>query len=181
MANSNLFSVNGKSDQVLLVSGQSIVGNGTGLFLFDEEGIQKIDGLPTAAVYPMGEKYLGRLLCSDAPPNSPAELLIYDEAGIERYARVSHLADAHDMFWDGESIVCIATGNNNLAIGNSITQVSRHYVDGKRLQDGMLNRVQAVLRAYDPCLSCSTHAVGEYAVDIRLIGADGAELDAVRN
>ena len=75
----------------------------------------------------------------------------------------------------------IATGNNNLAIGHSITQVSRHYVDGNRLQDGMLNRVQAVLRAYDPCLSCSTHAVGQYAVDIRLIGADGSELDAVRN
>ena len=75
----------------------------------------------------------------------------------------------------------IATGNNNLAIGHSITQVSRHYVDGNRLQDGMLNRVQAVLRAYDPCLSCSTHAVGQYAVDIRLVGADGLELDAVRN
>jgi NAD-reducing hydrogenase large subunit len=75
----------------------------------------------------------------------------------------------------------IATGNNNLAIGHSITQVSRHYVDGNRLQDGMLNRVQAVLRAYDPCLSCSTHAVGQYAVDIRLVGADGSELDAVRN
>ena len=68
-----------------------------------------------------------------------------------------------------------------LAIGHSITQVSRHYVDGNRLQDGMLNRVQAVLRAYDPCLSCSTHAVGQYAVDIRLIGVDGSELDAVRN
>ena len=54
----------------------------------------------------------------------------------------------------------IATGNNNLAIGHSITQVGRHFVDGNRLQDGMLNRVQAVLRAYDPCLSCSTHAVG---------------------
>jgi NAD-reducing hydrogenase large subunit len=75
----------------------------------------------------------------------------------------------------------IATGNNNLAIGHSITQVSRHYVDGNRLQDGMLNRVQAVLRAYDPCLSCSTHAVGQYAVDIRLFGADGSELDSVRN
>jgi NAD-reducing hydrogenase large subunit len=75
----------------------------------------------------------------------------------------------------------IATGNNNLAIGRSITQVSQHYVDGNRLQDGMLNRVQAVLRAYDPCLSCSTHAVGQYAVDIRLVGADGSELDALRN
>ena len=64
----------------------------------------------------------------------------------------------------------IATGNNNLAIGRSIKQVSRHFVDGKRLQDGMLNRVQAVLRAYDPCLSCSTHATGQYPVEIQLVG-----------
>jgi NAD-reducing hydrogenase large subunit len=75
----------------------------------------------------------------------------------------------------------IATGNNNLAIGSSINQVSRHYVDGNRLQDGMLNRVQAVLRAYDPCLSCSTHAVGQYPVEIRLLDADGSVLDSVRN
>ncbi len=75
----------------------------------------------------------------------------------------------------------IATGNNNLAIGRSINQVSRHFVDGNRLQDGMLNRVQAVLRAYDPCLSCSTHATGQYPVEIRLVDADGAVLDSVRN
>ncbi|HEY2621440.1 MAG TPA: Ni/Fe hydrogenase subunit alpha [Acetobacteraceae bacterium] len=75
----------------------------------------------------------------------------------------------------------IATGNNNLAIGRSINQVSRHYVDGNRLQDGMLNRVQAVLRAYDPCLSCSTHAAGQYPVEIRLIDAAGSVLDSMRN
>jgi NAD-reducing hydrogenase large subunit len=75
----------------------------------------------------------------------------------------------------------IATGNNNLAIGRSITQVSRHYVDGTKLQEGMLNRVQAVLRAYDPCLSCSTHAIGQYPVDIQLVDAGGSLLDSVRN
>jgi NAD-reducing hydrogenase large subunit len=75
----------------------------------------------------------------------------------------------------------IATGNNNLAIGHSINQVSRHFVDGNKLQDGMLNRVQAVLRAYDPCLSCSTHATGQYPVEIQLIDADGSVLDSVRN
>jgi NAD-reducing hydrogenase large subunit len=75
----------------------------------------------------------------------------------------------------------IATGNNNLAIGRSINQVSRHFVDGNKLQDGMLNRVQAVLRAYDPCLSCSTHATGQYPVEIQLVDADGSVLDSVRN
>lgn len=114
MSNSHFFSVNGDRDNVLLVSGQSIVGNGTGLFLFDGEGIQKIDSLPTAGIYPLGTKYLGRLLCSDAPPASAAELLIYDEVGVERYVRVPELADAHDICWDGESIVCVATGNNKI-------------------------------------------------------------------
>ncbi|HET6194724.1 MAG TPA: nickel-dependent hydrogenase large subunit, partial [Acetobacteraceae bacterium] len=75
----------------------------------------------------------------------------------------------------------IATGNNNLAIGRSIQQVSQHFVDGKRLQDGMLNRVQAVLRAYDPCLSCSTHATGQYPVEVQLVDTDGSVLDSVRN
>jgi NAD-reducing hydrogenase large subunit len=74
----------------------------------------------------------------------------------------------------------IATGHNNLAIGRSINQVAHHYIDGKEITDGMLNRVQAVLRAYDPCLSCSTHATGQYAVELQLLDADGAVLDAAR-
>jgi len=44
----------------------------------------------------------------------------------------------------------------------------------------MLNRVQAVLRAYDPCLSCSTHATGQYAVDVELVDATGTVLDTAR-
>jgi len=74
----------------------------------------------------------------------------------------------------------IATGHNNLSIGRSINEVSRHYVVGKQITDGMLNRVQAVLRAYDPCLSCSTHATGQYAVDVELVDATGTVLDTAR-
>ena len=51
----------------------------------------------------------------------------------------------------------VATGHNNFAIGKSVQQVSEHFVKGMKLQEGMLNRVSAVVRAYDPCLSCSTH------------------------
>ncbi len=71
----------------------------------------------------------------------------------------------------------VATGHNNRAIGNSIRQVSERYVDGTRLTEGMLNRVSAVIRAFDPCLSCSTHAIGEIAVKVRLVDARGALLD----
>ncbi|HUN63894.1 MAG TPA: nickel-dependent hydrogenase large subunit, partial [Candidatus Sulfotelmatobacter sp.] len=71
----------------------------------------------------------------------------------------------------------VATGHNNLAIGRSIQQVSEHFIDGTKLQEGMVNRVAAVVRAYDPCLSCSTHAIGQPALDISLLGPSGQLLD----
>jgi NAD-reducing hydrogenase large subunit len=73
----------------------------------------------------------------------------------------------------------VATGHNNLAIGRSIQQVSEHFIDGTKLQEGMLNRVSAVVRAYDPCLSCSTHAIGQIALRIRLVGPRGELLDEI--
>jgi NAD-reducing hydrogenase large subunit len=73
----------------------------------------------------------------------------------------------------------IATGHNHLAMNRSVLQVARHFVDGTKLADGMLNRVEAVIRAYDPCLSCSTHAAGRMPLRVRLLAPDGELLDEV--
>lgn len=67
----------------------------------------------------------------------------------------------------------VATGHNNLAINRSIAQAAGHFVDGARLHEGMLNRISAVVRAYDPCLSCSTHADGTLALSVNLFGPNG--------
>ena len=67
----------------------------------------------------------------------------------------------------------IATGNNSLAMHKGVYQVARQFVRGDRLEEGMLNRVEAVIRCYDPCLSCSTHAFGQMPMEIQLIGPDG--------
>jgi NAD-reducing hydrogenase large subunit len=75
----------------------------------------------------------------------------------------------------------IATGHNNMAISKSIEQVSKYYVNGNKLEEGMLNRVSAVVRAYDPCLSCSTHAGGVVPLRIELLGPDGEKLDELTN
>jgi NAD-reducing hydrogenase large subunit len=76
----------------------------------------------------------------------------------------------------------IATGHNNLAMNRSVLQVAKHFVHGKRLVPGMLNRVEAVIRCYDPCLSCSTHALGQMPLEIQLISPEGKVLDElVRN
>jgi NAD-reducing hydrogenase large subunit len=74
----------------------------------------------------------------------------------------------------------IATGHNNLAMNRGILQVARHFVHGKTLSEGMLNRVEAVIRAYDPCLSCSTHAIGKMPLQIELREADGTVVSQLR-
>jgi len=71
----------------------------------------------------------------------------------------------------------IATGHNNLAMNRGITQVAKHFVDSSHVTDGMLNRVEAVIRAYDPCLSCSTHALGKMPMHVQIVDATGAVVD----
>ena len=74
----------------------------------------------------------------------------------------------------------IATGQNNLAMNRSVLQVAQRYVRGDKITHGMLNRVEAVIRAYDPCLSCSTHAAGHMALNIQLLNHHGHVLDEVK-
>jgi NAD-reducing hydrogenase large subunit len=71
----------------------------------------------------------------------------------------------------------IATGHNNLAMNQGITQAARHFVKAEKITEGALNRVEAVIRCYDPCLSCSTHALGEMPLRIELADSSGAILD----
>lgn len=71
----------------------------------------------------------------------------------------------------------IATGYNNLAMNRGVRDVAKEFVKGDRLQEGMLNRVEAVIRAFDPCLSCSTHAVGQMPLHVQLLAPDGEILD----
>jgi len=74
----------------------------------------------------------------------------------------------------------IATGHNNLAMNQGVKQVAQHFIKSAHIMEGMLNRVEAVIRTYDPCLSCSTHAVGEMPLHIQLIAPDGAVVDEVK-
>ena len=74
----------------------------------------------------------------------------------------------------------VATGHNNLAINQGVEQVAQHFIDGEHFKEGMLNRVSAVVRAYDPCLSCSTHANGMPALELVLRAPDGQVLSRLK-
>lgn len=67
----------------------------------------------------------------------------------------------------------IATGQNNLAMNGTVAQIARRYIKGPEIPEGMLNRVEAGIRAFDPCLSCSTHAFGKMPLVVQLINAQG--------
>ena len=74
----------------------------------------------------------------------------------------------------------IATGQNNLAMNRAVEQVARHYVDGHPITEGILNRIEAAIRAYDPCLSCSTHAVGAMPLVVEVVDPAGCLLQTLR-
>lgn len=74
----------------------------------------------------------------------------------------------------------IATGNNNLAMNRGVLQVAKHFITGQTITEGMLNRVEAVIRSFDPCLSCSTHALGQFPLQIQLLAPNGEILDEVK-
>lgn len=67
----------------------------------------------------------------------------------------------------------VATGHNNPAMNMAVQSVARRFVDGTKLTEGMLNRVEAAIRCYDPCLSCSTHALGRMPLIVELVGPQG--------
>ena len=74
----------------------------------------------------------------------------------------------------------VSTGHNNLAMNKTVQQIAAHYLEGKNLTEGLLNRLEGGIRAYDPCLSCSVHAAGRMPLTVKLCAADGSLLDEVK-
>jgi NAD-reducing hydrogenase large subunit len=116
---------------------------------------------------------LGTKVRARAGVNSPEGVGIIE---APRGTLIHHykVNDDGSMAWAN---LIVATGHNNLAIGKGVEQVARRFVDGRKLQEGALNRVSALVRAYDPCLSCSTHAVGLVPLQLQLLGPGGELLD----
>ena len=71
----------------------------------------------------------------------------------------------------------VSTTHNNQAMNESIRQVAMRYLDGRQLTEGLLNHIEVAIRAFDPCLSCATHALGKMPFNLELIDADGECID----
>lgn len=74
----------------------------------------------------------------------------------------------------------VSTTHNNQAMNEAVRSVARDYLDGHELTEGLLNHVEVAIRAYDPCLSCATHALGRMPLEVTLLAADGTQLDQLQ-
>jgi len=71
----------------------------------------------------------------------------------------------------------VSTTSNNQAMNESVRSVANAYIDGNQITEGLLNHLEVAIRAYDPCLSCATHALGKMPLAVELIGAEGQVVD----
>ena len=74
----------------------------------------------------------------------------------------------------------VSTGHNNWAMSEAVDSVAKTYITGPDIKEGILNRVEAAIRAHDPCLSCSTHAVGQMPMILQINDAEGNEVKTLR-
>ena len=73
----------------------------------------------------------------------------------------------------------VSTTHNNQAMNEAVRSVARDYLSGKEITEGLLNHIEVAIRAYDPCLSCATHALGKMPLEVTLLAADGSVMDQV--
>ncbi len=73
----------------------------------------------------------------------------------------------------------VSTTHNNQSMNEAIRQVARQYLDGKKLTEGLLNHIEVAIRAFDPCLSCATHALGKMPLEVELLDVEGARVDVL--
>jgi NAD-reducing hydrogenase large subunit len=73
----------------------------------------------------------------------------------------------------------VSTTHNNQALNEAIRQVAKRYLDGRKLTEGLLNHIEVAIRAFDPCLSCATHALGKMPLAVELLDAAGERIDSI--
>ena len=67
----------------------------------------------------------------------------------------------------------VSTTNNNQAMNEAIRHVARRYLHGREVTEGLLNHIEVAIRAFDPCLSCATHALGKMPLAVELVDPEG--------
>jgi NAD-reducing hydrogenase large subunit len=71
----------------------------------------------------------------------------------------------------------VSTTNNNEPMNRAVTKVAEDHLSGVEITEGLLNHIEVAIRAYDPCLSCATHAMGKMPLIVTLVDHSGNVVD----
>ena len=72
----------------------------------------------------------------------------------------------------------VSTTCNNEPMNRAVRKIADDYLSGvPEITEGLLNNIEVGVRAYDPCLSCATHALGQMPLEVKLIDAGGRVVD----
>src|SRR5512137_2063143 len=71
----------------------------------------------------------------------------------------------------------VSTTNNNEPMNRAVQKVAQDHLSGRKLTEGLLNHIEVAIRAYDPCLSCATHALGQMPLVVELVDCEGNVVD----
>ena len=85
--------------------------------------------------------------------------------------------DENDLITMANLIV--STTNNNQAMNEAVRHVAKRYLHGREVTEGLLNHIEVAIRAFDPCLSCATHALGKMPLQVELVDVEGQQVHAL--
>jgi NAD-reducing hydrogenase large subunit len=73
----------------------------------------------------------------------------------------------------------VSTTHNNQAMNEAVRRVAQQYLQGHEVTEGLLNHIEVAIRAFDPCLSCATHALGKMPLQVELLNEAGEQISAL--
>jgi NAD-reducing hydrogenase large subunit len=117
-----------------------------------------------------GDAMLGTELTTPPPAHRPGEGVGVIEA--PRGTLIHHYRIGEDDLVTWCNLI-VSTTHNNQAMHETVRAVADRYFDGREVTEGLLNHIEVAIRAFDPCLSCATHAVGSMPLVVQLLDAEG--------
>lgn len=118
------------------------------------------------------EALLGTAIAAALPAERPGEGVGVIEA--PRGTLIHHYRIGPDELVQWCNLI-VSTTHNNQALHDTVRAVADAHFDGREVTEGLLNHVEVAIRAYDPCLSCATHALGSMPLEVRAQAADGSD------
>ena len=140
--------------------------------------IEMLHAMEVIAELLQDEALLGGPLTAPLPAERPTQRSGVGVIEAPRGTLIHHYEIGDDDLIRWCNLI-VSTTHNNHAMNASVRAVAQEYFDRRSITEALLNRMEVAVRAYDPCLSCATHALGSMPLQVQLVDAAGQVRDSV--